>query len=177
MTNAGELHQIAIPDGILRQHNEVISLLFFRLRIINRTIDDIHLVANNWLEIGSLTKFEQLNRAIHHTVIGESDSGHAQLLRPFHHRRQLRRPVEQAVVAVVMEGNKCHGPRLGPNARSSVSLHNQPPHLALFKAPKRPAGVGTTHQPLVRIGGQPATNALHRAHCRSTARQWAAPSD
>ena len=133
MTNAGELHQIAIPDGILCQHNEVISLLFFRLRIINRTIDDIHLVANNWLEVGSLTKLEQLDRAIHHTVIGERNSGHAQLLRPFHHRRQLRRPVKQAVIAVVVEGNKCHGPRLGPNARSSVSLHYQPPHLALLR--------------------------------------------
>ena len=169
MTNAGELHQIAIPDGILRQNNEVISLLFFRLRIINRTIDDIHLVANNWLEVGPLTKLEQLDRAIHHTVIGERDRGHAQLLRPFHHRGQLRRPIEQAVIAVVVERNKCHEPRLGPNARSSVSLHYQPPHLALFKAPMGPSGVGTTHQPLVRTGGPPAANGPRRAHCRSTA--------
>ena len=173
MTDAGELHQIAVTDGILCQYNEVISLLFFRLRIINRAIDDVHLVANNWLEVGSLTKLEQLDRAIHHTVIGERNRGHAQLLRPFHHRRQLRRPVEQAVIAVVVEGNKCHEPRLGPNARSSVSPHYQPPHLAVFKAPREPLGVGTTHQPLVRIDGPPAANAPHRAHCRSTAHQWA----
>ena len=176
MADAGELHKVAIPGGIFCQNNEVVSLLLFRLRVINRAIDDIHLIANNWLEIGSLAKLEQLDRAIHHTVIGESNGGHAQLLRPLHHGGQLRRPVEQAVIAVVMEGNKCHGPRLGPNARSSVSSRYQPLHLAAVKAPRGLLAVGRAHWLIARIGGPPAANALPRAHCRSTALQWADPS-
>ena len=128
VTDAGELHQIAIAGGVFRQHHQVVSLLLLGLRVVDGPIDHIHLIADDRLEICALTELQQLNRAVHHAVIGQGDGWHAQLLRPLHHGRQLRRTIQKAVVAVVVERNESHGVSLGPDARSSVQgVHT--PHM------------------------------------------------
>ena len=140
VADAGELHQIAVAGGIFGQHHQVISLLFLGLRIVNGAVDHIHLVADDRLEIRSLTELQQLNRAVHHAVICQRDGRHAQLLRPLHHRRQLRRAIQKAVVAVVVERNESHGVSLGPDARSSVHGKHKPPHVAQLREPAQASG-------------------------------------
>ena len=120
MADARQLHQVAIADGILGQNNQVVALLFLRLRIIDGSIDHIHLIADDRLEIGALAEFQQLNGAIHHPVIRQGNGWHAQFLGALHHGRKLRCAIQQAVIAVVVERNECHCSSLGPNARSSV---------------------------------------------------------
>ena len=120
VADACQLDQIAIANSILCQDDKVIALFFLGLRIINRTIDHIHLIADDRLEISALAELQQLDGAIHHPVIRQGNGRHTQFLGPLHHGRQLRRAIQQAVVAVVVKWNECHALRLGPNARSSV---------------------------------------------------------
>ena len=121
VADAGQFDEVAISGGILRQNNQVVSLLFLGLRIINRSIDDVHLIADDRLDPSPLTQLQQLNRAIHDTVIGERQSRHSKLFGPLNHGGQLRGAIQEAVVAVVVKGDECHVPSLEPNARSSVS--------------------------------------------------------
>ena len=93
MADAGELDQVAIADRIFGQHHQVVAALLFLLRIINGAIDDIHLIADDRLDPGLSAELEQLDGAVHHTVVGECKGWHAQLHSPIHHRRQLARPV------------------------------------------------------------------------------------
>ncbi|CAI8357459.1 MAG: Uncharacterised protein [Cyanobium sp. ARS6] len=120
MTDAGQLDEIAITDGILGEHHQVISTLLLGLRVINRTIDDIHLIADDRLHTTALTKLEQLHSAVHHPVIGECQCRHSQLLGTLHHLRQLGCTIQQAVVAVVVKWNESHAPSLGACARCSA---------------------------------------------------------
>ena len=103
MADAGELHQIAVTGGIFCQHHEVIATFLLGLGVINGSIDDIHLIANDRLDPGSRAELEQLNGAVHHPVVGEGQGGHAKFHSPIHHRWQLGRPIQQAVIAVVVE--------------------------------------------------------------------------
>ena len=77
MADAGELHQVAIADRVLGQHHQVVALLLFLLGVINGTIDDIHLVADDRLDPGLCAELEQLDGAVHHTVVGECKGWHA----------------------------------------------------------------------------------------------------
>ena len=77
MTDAGELDQIAISGGVFGQHHQVITTLFFLLRVIDGPVHHIHLIADDRLDAGALTELEQLHRAVHHTVIGEGEGWHA----------------------------------------------------------------------------------------------------
>ena len=109
VADAGELHQIAVAHPILGQHHQVVAALFFRLRILDRAVDHIHLIADDRLDAGLTAELEQLDGAVHHAVIGEGQGGHAQLHCPLHHLRQLAGPIEEAVVAVVVERNEGQG--------------------------------------------------------------------
>ena len=109
VADAGELHQVAVAHRVLGQHHQVIApLLLGRIGVIQRTVDDIHLVADDRLEARLAAELEQFDGAIHDAVVGESQGRHAQLHGPLHHGRQLAGPVEEAVVAVVVEGNEGH---------------------------------------------------------------------
>ena len=176
MTDAGELDQISITNLVFRKNDEVIALLFLRLRIVDRTVDHIHLIADNRLEICSFAKLEQLNGAVHDPVVRESNGRHSKLLRSLNHCRQLRRPIQEAVVTVVVERDKSHSPSLGPNARSSACLKQETPDVVL-RAPKQPRDATRTHQRLVRTDEQPAAILLPPAHCQSIEPQWADPTD
>ena len=51
MADTGKLHQIAIANYILCQHNQVITALFLGgIGIIKRAVNHIHLIANNRLD-------------------------------------------------------------------------------------------------------------------------------
>ena len=76
MADAGELHQIAVAGGILRQHHEVIAALFFGLWVINRTVDDIHLIADDRLDACPFAQLEKLYGSVHHSVIRECQCRH-----------------------------------------------------------------------------------------------------
>ena len=175
VTNAGELHQIAVAGGVFRQHHQVVTLFLLGLRVVDGPVDHIHLIADDRLEIGALTQLQQLNRAVHHAVIGQGDGRHAQLLRPLHHGRQLRRTIQKAVVAVVVERNESHGVRLGPNARSSVQREHKPPHVAQLRGPAQLPDVTQTPAQPARTGEPPEADAVHPTHCRSVASRSADP--
>ena len=109
MADAGELDEVAVADGILGQHHQVVTaFLLGRIRVVEGAVDHIHLVADDRLHGCALAKLQQLDGAVHDAVIGERQSRHAQLLGPLHHRRQLAGSVQQAVVAVVVERNEGH---------------------------------------------------------------------
>ena len=103
VADAGELHQVAIADGIFGQHHKVVALLLFLLGVINGAIDDIHLIADDRLDARLGAELQQLDGAIHDAVVGKGQGRHAQFQGPLHHRRQLAGPIQEAVVAVVME--------------------------------------------------------------------------
>ena len=121
MTETGQLHQVAITGRVFGEDNQVISLLLLGLGVINRSIDDVHLIADNRLDPCPLAQLQQLDGAIHDPMVGQGQGWHAQLFGTLNHGRQLGRAVQQAVIAVVVERYKCHSHSLGPDARSSVS--------------------------------------------------------
>ena len=107
MAHAGELHQVAVAHRILGQHHQVVAALFLRwIGVIKGAIDDIHLIADDRLHRGALAELEQLDGAVHHTVVGEREGRHPELFSPLHHRRQLTGSIQEAVVAVVMKRNE-----------------------------------------------------------------------
>ena len=109
MADAGEFHQIAVADGVLGQHHQVVAPFLLWLGIVDRAVDHIHLVADDRLDARLGAELQQLDGAIHDAVVGEGQGRHAQRHRPFHHRRQLGGAIQQAVVAVVVEGYEGHG--------------------------------------------------------------------
>ena len=106
VANAGELDQVAVAGGVLGQHHQVVTPFLLGLGIVDRAVHHIHLVADDRLDAGALTELEQLDGAVHHTVVGEGQGRHAQLHGPLHHLGQLGGPIEEAVVAVVVERNE-----------------------------------------------------------------------
>ena len=70
-----------VAGGVLGKNHQVITLLLL-LRIADRTVDHIHLVADDRLEIRAPAELEQLNGSVHHTVIRQRDGRHAELLSP-----------------------------------------------------------------------------------------------
>ena len=64
---------IAIADGILGQHHQVVATLFW-VEGRNRTIDDIHLIADDRLTPVP-PQLQQLDSAVHHPVVGEGQAG------------------------------------------------------------------------------------------------------
>ena len=87
----------------------MITPFFLWLWILNRAVDHIHLIADDRLDAGLRAQLQQFDGAVHDAVIGEGQGRHAQGHGPLHHGRQLGGPVEEAVVAVVMEGNERQG--------------------------------------------------------------------
>ena len=109
VADAGELDQIAVARDVLGQHHQVIAPFFFGLGIRDRAVDHIHLIADDRLDAGLGAKFQQFDGAVHDAVVRERQGWHAQLNRPLHHCRQLGGAVQQAVVAVVVEGDEGQG--------------------------------------------------------------------
>ena len=106
VADAGELDQVAVAGGVLGQHHQVVTPFLLGLGIVDRSVHHIHLVADDRLDAGGLAELEQLDGAIHHTVVGEGQGRHAQLHGPLHHLGQLGGPIKEAVVAVVVERNE-----------------------------------------------------------------------
>ena len=137
VADAGELDQVAVAGGVLGQHDQVVAPLLLRLGIVDRSVHHIHLVADDRLDAGGLAELEQLDGAIHHTVVGEGQGRHAQLHGPLHHLGQLGGPIEEAVVAVVVERNEGQGRDPGfPHAKARTQDSGS-------QAPK--PGPGTPH--------------------------------
>ena len=110
VADAGELHQVAIAHGVLGQHHQVVTaLLLGGIGVVEGTVDHVHLVADDRLHGCAAAQLQQLDGAIHHPVVGEGEGGHAQLLGPLDHGRQLAGPIQEAVVAVVVERNEGQG--------------------------------------------------------------------
>ena len=128
--------------------------------------------ADDRLEIRALAELEQLHGAIHDAVVGQGDGRHSQFLRPLHHCRKLRSPIQEAVIAVVVEGNKSHSFRLGPNARSSAHEEHNTLDLVL-RAPGPPMDAPQTRWRPSRTDGQPAASGPPPTRCRSAAHRWA----
>ncbi len=172
VTDAGELHQIAVTGGVLGKNHQVIALLLFLLRIVDRTVDHIHLIADDRLEIRALAELQQLDGSVHHTVIRQRNGGHAELPGTLDHGRQLRGAIQKAVVAVVVKWYECHGVSLRPNARSSVRTAQPPPDVVGIREPGWLRDAERARQQPARTGRPPAGDAPHPAHCRSAERRW-----
>ena len=174
MADAGELHQIAVTGGIFCQHHEVIAPFLLGLGVINGSIDDIHLIANDRLDPGSRAELEQLNGPIHHTVVGEGQGGHPKLHGPIHHCWQLGRPIQQAVIAVVVERDEGQAvrrggfPRLGEERKiqwENCQLRTAHTRCgARPRAPGQPQAASPSPGPRLRSGGPPEANGAPQAH-------------
>ena len=174
MADAGELHQIPVTGGIFCQHHKVIAAFLLGLGVINGSIDDIHLIADDRLDPGSRAELEQLNGAIHHTVVGEGQGGHPKLHSPIHHRWQLGRPIQEAVIAVIVERDEGQAVRRGGPARlgekRKIQWENCQPQAAHTRcgarprAPGLPPAASPSPWPRLRSGGPPEASGAPRAH-------------
>ena len=172
VADARQLHQIAIADSVLGENNQVVAALFLRgIGVINGAIDDIHLVADDRLHRAAAAELQELNGAVHDAVVGEGDRRHAQLLRPLHHGRQLTRPIQKAVVAVVVEGDEGQARRerwsqdwrqakpATPDSglRSPVRQADTPP--LVIRAPGKPGDASPSPERPARSGTRPGADA------------------
>ena len=174
MADAGELHQIAVTGGIFCQHHEVIAAFLLGLGIINGPIDDIHLIADNRLDPGSRAELEQLNGAVHHTVVGEGQGGHPEFHSPIHHRRQLGGPIQQAVITVIVERDEGQAVRQGGPTRlgegpkiqweNCLAMAAHTKCGARAREPGRPRAACPSPGPRLRSGGPLEASGAPQAH-------------
>ena len=174
MADAGQLHQIAVTGGIFCQNHQVVAAFLLGLGVINGSIDDIHLIANDRFDPGSRAELEQLNGAVHHPVVGEGQGGHPKFHSPIHHRWQLGRPIQQAVIAVVVKRDEGQAvrrrgsTRLGDEPKIQwESCQPQAAHTrcgARARAPGQPQAASPSPGPRLHSGGPPEASGAPQAH-------------
>ena len=98
----GELDQVAVAGGVGGQQREVEALQAPRAaaRVI---VDDVDLAADDRLDAVLATRREQLDRAVHHAVIGQAQRRLLELGGACRERVDLARPVEQRVLGMDVE--------------------------------------------------------------------------
>src|SRR6185312_8248094 len=93
-----ELHQVAEALVAARQQREVVALVADRLGL--HVVDQVGLEAQNRLDSRLLAGLVELDRPVHHPVVGEPDGRLAEGRRPLHEGVDLRGAVEQRVLGV-----------------------------------------------------------------------------
>ena len=98
----GQLDQVAVAGGVGGQQREVEALQPAR-RPALVVIDDVDLAADDRLDAMLAAGREQLDRPVHHAMVGEAQSRLIELGGPRGERVDLARPVQQRVLGVDVE--------------------------------------------------------------------------
>jgi hypothetical protein len=96
-----ELHEIAVAIVAAGQQREMVALEALpghRHGLV--VIDEVDLAADDRLDPGLAGALVQLDRPVHHTVVGEPECRLTEGRRTLDQPRDLRRPVEQRVLGV-----------------------------------------------------------------------------
>jgi len=91
------------PPVVGGQQGQVVALVANAVPDRRAVVDQIGLEADDWLDVVRPAGLVEVDRAVHHPVVGEAEGGHAELGRPLHHRVDLAGPVEQRILAVDMQ--------------------------------------------------------------------------
>src|SRR4029077_3733835 len=98
----GELDKVAVSARIGREQRQVIALAPHRsARTV--VVDEIDLAADDRLDPVLRARLVQLDRSVHHAVVGEAERGLAELSSALGESVDLARPIEQRVLAVDVE--------------------------------------------------------------------------
>ena len=113
MRLAHELEQVVVALVSLREQNEMVKvgLAVARKRVIGgevdlAAVDGLHLLAG--LLLDGLARLAELRHAAHDAVVGDGDRRHVELGRTTHHVLHVRHAVEQGILRVVVQVDKCH---------------------------------------------------------------------
>src|SRR3954453_18222682 len=118
----GELDEVPVADVVLGQQREVVALAAPRAagRAVRMVVDEVDLAAHDRLDAVLRARLVELDRAVHHAVVGQAERGLAELGGPRGERLDVARAVEQRVLRVDVEvgaGRRAHGtPRIGGGA-------------------------------------------------------------
>ena len=108
---AGELREVLEALVVLREQREVVAL---DLALADRAVvDEVGLEAQDRLDVVLLAGLEELDRAVHHAVIGEAQRGLPELGRAGGELVDLAGAVQQRVLRVDVQmgdGGRAHGP-------------------------------------------------------------------
>ena len=114
-TGRGELDQVGEAGVVLGQQGQVIALVLRLLLDRLYVIDEISLEAGDRLDPLLLAGLEEIDGAVHHPVVRQSQSGLPHLRRPCRHRVDLAGAIEQRVLAVgVQVDGVAHGKAIMP---------------------------------------------------------------
>ena len=99
----GELDQICEAGVVLRQQGQVVALVFGLLPDRLNVVDKVGLQPGDRLDPVLLTGLVEVDRAVHHAVVGQPQRRLPQLRRPRRHRLDLAGAIQQRVLAVRVE--------------------------------------------------------------------------
>ena len=98
---AGQLDEVAQPLVVLREQRQVVALDLAVARPV--VVDEVRLEADDRLDPVLLGRLVELDRAVHHAVIGEPERGLPEARRALGELVDLARAVEQRVLGVDVE--------------------------------------------------------------------------
>src|SRR5205807_1967862 len=108
--NGGQLEKILVTLKILGEQQEVIGrLLIASFFILVASRCDVCLNTDNWLDSDGLALHIEVERAIHHPVVGKRQSSHVKVYRTLHQSIQPCGAVEQREFRVCMKVSKAEG--------------------------------------------------------------------
>ena len=117
----GQLDQVAVAGLVGGEQREVVALHPPR-RAVGVIVDDVDLAAEDRLDVVLTARLEELDRAVHHTVVGEAERRLPELGGARGELLDLARPVEQRVLGVDVEVGAGRGHRQ-LSRRSDADAH------------------------------------------------------
>ena len=72
----GEFHQVLVADLIFGEGDEVVIAVAFGVPVGAFAGRHVHFTANKWVYACLLALLIELERAVHHAVVGQGDGGH-----------------------------------------------------------------------------------------------------
>ncbi len=107
LPNGAELHQVEVAVVVSGQEGQVVGIAVDpSLAQQPRARGDVDLAADDRLDPRVLARLVEVDRAVHHAVVGHGERGHLELGRTCHERGDAARPIEQRILGVVMEVDK-----------------------------------------------------------------------
>lgn len=106
VSKGGELDKVSIARCVLRKNNQMITLrglvrlgVLWRLSI-ESVVDNVHLVANDRLDVCVGASSNELNSTVEYAMVGESQCGDTELRRAVNERGQLTGAVQKREVGM-----------------------------------------------------------------------------
>ena len=108
MSAGDNLDQIPVSGLIAAKQHQVIIVLFSRRMITVTVSHDIYFTTDDGLDPGIFGQTVELDRAVHHAVVGEGNTIHTKFFHAGNQVRDAAHTIEEAVFAMYMEVSK-HG--------------------------------------------------------------------